>query len=47
MNLRNYDPDRDREAAHRIWREIGWLGKGKEEIMDLFVEVGCALSFAR
>ncbi len=43
MRFRRYDPDRDREAVHRIWYETGWLKKGKEEIMDLFVECGRAL----
>ena len=43
MRFRRYDPERDREAAHRIWYETGWLKKGKEEIMDLFVECGRAL----
>ncbi len=41
--FRSYDPQKDKEAAHRIWLEIGWLEKGKEEAMDLFVECGRAL----
>src|ERR687887_1055244 len=43
MTIRDYDPGRDKEAAHRIWREVGWLEKGKEEGMDLLVEAGRAL----
>jgi predicted acetyltransferase len=46
MEFRVYDAERDREAAHRIWREIGWLEAGKaeqEEAMDLLVGCGRAL----
>lgn len=40
MQFRPYDPERDREAVHRIWREIGWIEAGKEEIMDVCIEAG-------
>ncbi len=43
MSFRSYNPKRDKEAVHRIWRETGWLEAGKEEQMDLFVECGRAL----
>lgn len=45
IGLRNYDPKKDKDAVHRIWREVGWLEKDKkkEETMDLFVECGRAL----
>ncbi len=43
MEYRPYNPKKDREAVRRIWRETGWLEKGKEEAMDLFVECGRAL----
>jgi predicted acetyltransferase len=43
MILRDYDPSRDKTAAHRIWYETGWLEKGKEEEMDIFVESGRAM----
>ncbi len=45
MELRDYDPNKDRDAVHRIWREVGWLerDKKKEEAMDLVVECGHAL----
>lgn len=43
MQFRDYDPKRDKEAVHRIWREIGWLREGQEESIDLFVEAGRAL----
>jgi hypothetical protein len=42
MNLRAYDPARDREACHRIWQEVGWLEAGKEPAMDLYVTGGKA-----
>ncbi|MBI3945763.1 MAG: GNAT family N-acetyltransferase [Armatimonadetes bacterium] len=43
MVLRSYDAARDREAVHRIWREVGWVEKGKEERMDRYVGCGRAL----
>lgn len=42
MILREYDPNRDREAVHRIWHETGWLEKGKEERMDRWIACGPA-----
>jgi len=43
--FRDYDPDKDKEAAHRIWREVGWLEKNKEHeaALDRFVACGHAL----
>jgi len=43
MEYRNYDPKRDKDAIHRIWREAGWIEKGKEEAMDLWI--GCSRVF--
>jgi hypothetical protein len=43
MEFRNYDPTRDKEFAHRLWLGIGWLEKGKEEAMDIFLRGGHAL----
>ena len=43
MPFRSYDPKKDRDAVHRIWREIGWLEKDKEEWSDLYIEAGRAL----
>ncbi|GAI30971.1 unnamed protein product, partial [marine sediment metagenome] len=44
MRFRDYDPGRDKEAVHRIYREIGWIEKRKEEeAMDLFLESSCAM----
>lgn len=38
MEFRYYDAERDREAAHRIWREAGWLEeKDDEKAMDLII----------
>lgn len=42
MLLRDYDAHKDKEAAHRIWAEIGWLEKDKEAIMDAFIEASRA-----
>ncbi|MFO8110099.1 MAG: GNAT family N-acetyltransferase [Thermoplasmata archaeon] len=36
--LRTLDPEIDREAVLRIWKEIGWLEKGKDEIFDIMLE---------
>ena len=43
--LRPFDPNRDREAARRIWRETGWLDHGaeKDEAADRWVDAGRAL----
>jgi predicted acetyltransferase len=40
--FRAYDSEQDRDAAIRIWREVGWIedDKKKREAFDLFVE-GC------
>ncbi len=43
MECRDYDPSRDKDAVHRIWRETGWLEKGKEEAADLLIECGRAM----
>jgi len=40
MRFREYDPDADRAAAHRIWREIGWMGATGEELLDLYFTGG-------
>ena len=31
MKIRTYNPEKDKTAVHRIWRETGWLEKDKEE----------------
>ncbi len=43
MILRAYDPERDREATRRIWREVGWIEKEREEGMSRYVEAARAL----
>lgn len=46
MRFREYDPKRDGEAAHRIYREVGWLekdSKQQEEGIDLFLS--CSRAF--
>ena len=40
--FREYNP-KDREAFHRIQREIGWLEEGLEKAVDVFIEVNRAL----
>jgi len=42
MELRVYDSQRDREAAHRIYMEVGWLEKGQEENVDRAIQAGRA-----
>ncbi|MGC9398016.1 MAG: hypothetical protein ACP5HM_02645 [Anaerolineae bacterium] len=39
MTFRAYNHERDREAAFRIWCEVGWTedDKPKREAFDLFV----------
>jgi hypothetical protein len=34
MEYRNYNHEKDKEAAHRIWHECGWLDKGKTDHFD-------------
>ena len=43
MRIRHYDPRRDRDASHRIFHEVGWLGEhnqAKEEAADILI--GCS-----
>jgi len=46
MEFRLYDESRDREAVHRIWREVGWIEPGNDQHaqgLDLFLTAGRAL----
>jgi predicted acetyltransferase len=43
MTFRNYDPTKDKDAVHRILREVGWLEKGKEEVLDASIESARAM----
>ncbi len=40
---RDYDPKRDREPVRRIYRECGWLDKGKEGALDALLRGGRAV----
>ena len=42
MEIRAYDRERDRDAAHRIYLEVGWMEKGQEENVDRYVDSGRA-----
>jgi hypothetical protein len=44
--FRDYDPNKDKEAALRIWREVGWLEEGKDKLAEVlvrFISCGRAL----
>ena len=45
MNFREYDPAQDKEAAHRIWLETGWIEDNdkQKEAMDIFLSGGHTL----
>lgn len=38
MEFREYNPQKDKEAVHRLFKEIGWLEEGRENALDIFVE---------
>ncbi|MBN1327760.1 MAG: hypothetical protein JW996_07405 [Candidatus Cloacimonetes bacterium] len=39
IEIREYNQEKDKKACHRIWEEVGWLEKGKQDsIMDSFLE---------
>ncbi len=41
MIHRKFDPNKDMEACHRIWREVAWVeNEEHEKAMDIFLE-GC------
>ena len=35
--VRDFDPGRDSRDVHRIWREVGWIDRDQEELMDIFL----------
>lgn len=38
MDYRVYDPEKDKDATHRIWRETGWIESDEsEKAMDMFL----------
>ncbi len=38
-SLRTVDPEKDKDALLRIWKEVGWLEKGKEDMLDTILEM--------
>jgi hypothetical protein len=42
-HTRKYNAKKDRSAVHRIFREVGWIEKGKEKIIDVFLRANNAL----
>ena len=41
MNFRNYDPEKDQKAVHRIFREVGWVeDEDQEKALDIFLSGG-------
>jgi hypothetical protein len=38
MQYRNYDPEKDKKAANRIWLECGWIEKDDSKPMDTLIE---------
>ena len=44
LNIRTYNPQKDRQAVHRIWQEIQWIkGEDEEKMMDAFLSEGRTL----
>ncbi|NOZ48424.1 MAG: hypothetical protein GXP37_00050 [Chloroflexi bacterium] len=44
MLFRDYDPQKDQTATHRIWREVGWMDNASEEaVLDAFLAAGHTL----
>lgn len=39
-HIHAYNPEKDREAVRRIWKEIGWFEEGLEEPLDIFLSSG-------
>jgi predicted acetyltransferase len=37
MQFRDYDPSKDKDAVHRLLREVGWMEKGKEDLWDAYL----------
>lgn len=40
MHFRPYDSSLDREHIQRVWREIGWIRAGNEEMVDCIMNAG-------
>jgi hypothetical protein len=44
MNFRTYDPEQDKKAVRRIWREVSWVdGDAHEQAMEVFLAAGRGL----
>jgi len=43
VHSRDYDPQQDRDSVRRIFREVGWLEKGKEDAFDAMLAWGRTL----
>ena len=44
MKFREFDPQKDKDAVHRIWLEIGWIdgSEKQKEAVDIFLSGGRA-----
>lgn len=43
ITFREFDHEKDKKAAHRVWREINWIDDEKEErLLDIFLKDGYA-----
>ncbi len=38
MIYRDYNPEKDKDAAHQIWLEVGWIEKDNPTPMDILVD---------
>jgi len=45
MDIRKFDPENDQDAAHRIWREVGWVEENENHRkgLDRFLTCGEAI----
>ena len=43
MQIRAFDASKDRDAVYRIWQDVGWMGKGKEAVVDKTLAAGRCL----
>jgi hypothetical protein len=44
MQWRRYDPERDRQAAQRIWYEVGWMQPERTGFFDALSSAGLAIA---
>lgn len=45
MDLRSYNPEKDKKALQRVWREVGWMddSQNAKKALDVFLGAGRAL----